>query len=426
MLKEGESLKLLCVTSQYYPDGSGAELSTHLLCRKLAERGVDVQVLARSKSHPVGRVVVDGVNVLNLPTAGWNAFDIYSKSATLLSDESRILRKLLENADIAYIAHSWYAAIPEAVRLKVPVIVHLHGYLPICHWTTLFNYQCLDVCSTYCMTFQSFLGCVVARRRHGVMHWPTSDQLGKFVLQPIELASGYTMLNRRKYLLDKADKIFAVSKYVKDVTARIIPDLEPKLEVLYNQIPQIEWKRHERNERFKIGYFGGPSVEKGFLNVLSAFSKASEHNNLELQLTRVTNNQVPRRVVEILEGRSNVWTSSSLSREQYEKLLSQINVVVVPSIFPEPFGYVVAEPILAGAVVIASRIGGIAEIGENEGLFLVEPNNVDDLAATISMVSEISEEELVERSLRGRGQILRKFDNEREADKFIAACDELT
>ena len=106
-------------------------------------------------------------------------------------------------------------------------------------------------------------------------------------------------------------------------------------------------------------------------------------------------------------------------------MLGNIDVAVVPSIFPEPFGYVAVEPLLAGAVVVASRIGGLIDIGENDGLTFFEPNNPMDLASEILRFSEMSKGTLAEFSLRARDHILRRFDNSREVGKFTAACDRL-
>ncbi|WP_395748799.1 glycosyltransferase family 4 protein [Prosthecobacter sp.] len=60
------------------------------------------------------------------------------------------------------------------------------------------------------------------------------------------------------------------------------------------------------------------------------------------------------------------------------------DAVVHASVFPEPFGRVIVEGMLAGKPVIASRAGGAAEIIQHEqtGL-LVDPGNADELAAAL-------------------------------------------
>ncbi|WP_395738647.1 glycosyltransferase [Prosthecobacter sp.] len=60
------------------------------------------------------------------------------------------------------------------------------------------------------------------------------------------------------------------------------------------------------------------------------------------------------------------------------------DVVVHASVFPEPFGRVIVEGMLAGKPVIASRAGGAAEIIQHEhtGL-LVDPGSAADLASAL-------------------------------------------
>jgi len=61
-------------------------------------------------------------------------------------------------------------------------------------------------------------------------------------------------------------------------------------------------------------------------------------------------------------------------------VMSNQHILVVPSIWEEPFGRVIVEGMAAGLVVVASRIGGIPEIIEDgqTGL-LFEPGEVSEL-----------------------------------------------
>ena len=63
-------------------------------------------------------------------------------------------------------------------------------------------------------------------------------------------------------------------------------------------------------------------------------------------------------------------------------------IVVVPSRWPEPFGLVTVEAMLAGCAVVASRHGGSVEIIEDgvTGL-LVPPGDVAALAAAVERLA---------------------------------------
>jgi glycosyltransferase involved in cell wall biosynthesis len=62
--------------------------------------------------------------------------------------------------------------------------------------------------------------------------------------------------------------------------------------------------------------------------------------------------------------------------------------LVAPSVWPEPFGIVVAEALAAGRPVVASAIGGIPEIVRDgrEGL-LVTPSDSAALAAALRRIA---------------------------------------
>jgi D-inositol-3-phosphate glycosyltransferase len=64
------------------------------------------------------------------------------------------------------------------------------------------------------------------------------------------------------------------------------------------------------------------------------------------------------------------------------------DVVVVPSHY-EPFGRVAVEAMAAGAMVVATRVGGLAEVMAAVGLdrYLVEPNSPSLLASGITLAA---------------------------------------
>jgi glycosyltransferase involved in cell wall biosynthesis len=75
--------------------------------------------------------------------------------------------------------------------------------------------------------------------------------------------------------------------------------------------------------------------------------------------------------------------------DEMPELLRKFDVLLVPSVWPEPFARVVPEGMISGLVVVATPTGGTPEIvseGENGLLFM--PNDPDDLAQKITQLMD--------------------------------------
>lgn len=74
-------------------------------------------------------------------------------------------------------------------------------------------------------------------------------------------------------------------------------------------------------------------------------------------------------------------------RSDARTFMAASDVVAVPSTWEEAFGFVVAEGMMVGAAVLASRTGGIPElIADGQDGLLVAPGSVDDLAEKLAIL----------------------------------------
>ena len=96
-----------------------------------------------------------------------------------------------------------------------------------------------------------------------------------------------------------------------------------------------------------------------------------------------------RAVIEPLFAMPGVTRHGPIAREAVPAALASIDVLVVPSVWPENSPLVIREAFLAGAPVVASRIGGIPEavVDEVNGL-LVEPGDVAAMRLALSRLVE--------------------------------------
>jgi glycosyltransferase involved in cell wall biosynthesis len=75
--------------------------------------------------------------------------------------------------------------------------------------------------------------------------------------------------------------------------------------------------------------------------------------------------------------------------EEMPRLLRKFDVLLLPSIWPEPFSRAVLEGMISGLVVIAARTGGTPEaIVDGENGLLFRPNDPSDLANKIALLAD--------------------------------------
>jgi glycogen(starch) synthase len=163
--------------------------------------------------------------------------------------------------------------------------------------------------------------------------------------------------------------------------------------------------------------------EKGFDVALRAFAQVAR-NRPAARLV-IAGQGAERPALERLAGSlglaENVDFAGAVDRSLVPALMNGAGVVLVPSRWQEPFGLVALEAAQMGRPVVASRVGGLAEVVEDgrTGL-LVAPEDPVALAAAV--------ERLLDRpgfarelGLRARERALREFSMERCADRYEEA-----
>ena len=109
-------------------------------------------------------------------------------------------------------------------------------------------------------------------------------------------------------------------------------------------------------------------------------------------------------------GEGSLWLESTTAEKV--KLMQRAKAVIVPSMFGEPFGLVVAEAMSCGAPVIALDDGGISEvIGDGYSFIADNPTEM------VNIVNKLKDLE-VERNVR-TNYIKRKFSLESLAEKHV-------
>lgn len=141
-----------------------------------------------------------------------------------------------------------------------------------------------------------------------------------------------------------------------------------------------------------IALIGRISRWKGQLVLLEAFKKLiqKEHNIKLVFVGSTPPNQeefIEKLQIQIKESNLENNVIIVPFQENIAAVWHSIDIAVVPSTEPEPFGLVALEAMLAQKPVVASNHGGLSEIVvNNETGFLVEPTNVQSLANALQLL----------------------------------------
>lgn len=247
--------------------------------------------------------------------------------------------------------------------------------------------------------------------------------------------------------LRHVDGVITVSGFLAEKARRRFPDRAGDFQTLYNGVDTARFSPAPqpavpRSSARRILYVGRLSPEKGVHILLQAFALvAREFPDAQLDLAgpeSVLSREFvdPDRQDPILEKLSNYfddrgsyvpWLRSivgpdaadrvrflgSLSHDQLPGYYRASEMLVVPSIFDEPFGLPIAEGLASGIPVIATRAGAFAEIIEDgkSGL-LVDRDNVPQLADAIrGIFSDSSRADAIRVAARQRAESMFSWDD---------------
>lgn len=217
------------------------------------------------------------------------------------------------------------------------------------------------------------------------------------------------------------------------------PDLIKKATVVLNGIatPQHFLSTKERNEFRKknfnsnsnetvIALIGRISRWKGQLILLKVFYKLSL---ITTNIKLVFVGSPPPSQDFFLEELKNKIEEYKLTdkvvivpfQNEINKVWQSIDIAVIPSIEPEPFGLVAVEAMMANKPVIGSNHGGLTEIiVHGETGFLVEPSNDKSLFEAIQKLIE-NPNQRIEFGEMGYQRAVKEF----SVEKYVTSFDSL-
>lgn len=196
-----------------------------------------------------------------------------------------------------------------------------------------------------------------------------------------------------KTRMNKLDRVIVPSRLMQEmlVTNGLSPD-----KAVFSRFGIRQTKPEERHPdaegRLRIGFIGGLSEHKGSHLLISAFRRLPDTATARLVLKiygRTDRNpKYHERLLQLAGDDQRIRFCGIFPNEQIGKIFAELDVLVVPSIWYENTPLVIYSAQAAGCPIIASNLGGMAEVVEHgkNGL-LFRAGDITGLAGALNRLA---------------------------------------
>jgi glycosyltransferase involved in cell wall biosynthesis len=356
-------MKALFISSLYAPDiGGGAEIILQRTVEGLQLRGYEVAVLASGPQAGLMEETVNEVKVYRaglrnfywhfttqrpgkLARLGWHLRDRYN--AGMRDYVKQVID--LEKPDLV-VCHNltgWsVSAWDEITAAGLPIVQVLHDLYLLCPGSTMFSKG--HSCQTQCGRCEHF------RKGHDVRSAQVSTVVGvsRFMLDTLQ-AQGY----------------------FKGARAYVVHNASPGMSAPFKSKPA---EPTAKKAPLRFGYMGTLSEPKGLRWLIEQFQQLPIEATLQIAGRGQLDDETRFKAL------AHSPRISFVGYQSPEDFYKEIDVAIVPSIWNEPFGMVAVEACAWSRPVIASRMGGLPEIIQDQfnGL-LCSPDDPDSLGVAM-------------------------------------------
>ena len=194
---------------------------------------------------------------------------------------------------------------------------------------------------------------------------------------------GSKNVSDRKFIIENSAAVYFVSQYIKDCFLDGLDANYPNLHVLPNGIQRKITTQPIKEKR--ILFIGRLVPEKGCHIFVEAIKEIANKNK-DWKFTIIGTPKAGQDKVSLSYAKnllrnfnligSNIEYLGFIPNNNVKKILEKTAILVVPSIWQEPFALTALEGICHGVAVIASKVGGMSEMLDGTG-FLID--SIDSL-----------------------------------------------
>lgn len=423
-----EKMNILLI-SDYFPPYTvgGAEISAYYLGVGLSKLGHEVSILTRYPERiEVEFEVFNAVHSVVYKKRKSLLHDYLHTGILSSSDLAKRLLKLLhsEHFDVIH-AQNWisgYAVMRAKTKRKTkifpPSVLSIRDYRYTC--------PCLY---GWCLSDNIKINCNLLKTTNCVYkHSKAPHVIKVFGLIP------YVML---RYVSCKmlAQSLNAFNSYITNsnfLRAVILNNLRLRAEDVYsvhnpvgmekfNLDTDADSEEKENSGIIKILYAGRFDIGKGIEYLIEAIPHVvKKHDNCSFVFAGDgAIRQQAENLARKLDISEYIIFEGFVPYAKINRYYQQCDIVVIPSVWPEPFGRSLIEAMACGKPVIATKAGGIPEIVEHgETGLLVEPANSGEIANALTLLLD-NDEMRMEMGRRGRKVVEEKYSAEAIARKVL-------
>ncbi len=386
-------MKILQVIHQFLPKHqAGSEIYTYSLSKALAARGHDVRVFAFEHGGALGPARMERSDYNSLPVyrvwhvpVEWGKLLWLGQALNSFKDEwigSRFREVLREfRPDVVHLQHLHNVSgtvVRHAKQCRVPVLMTLHDFWLMCPRINLYDYK-KKICSNAYGGWRCGR-CMELTSQVGLQPWLSSLTAPLFayrrfylrtVMREIDLFISPSHFLRRQMIefgipegkIIASDNGYDVSRFVG-----------------YEKVPSVQ---------FRVGYIGSIMEHKGIHLLIEAFRKLSGDAVLKIFGDPAVQPTYGEKLKKMSEGDSRIHFCGRFENAAIGKILSEIDVLVVPSLWYENSPLTIHEAFLAGVPIVAAGIGGMAEFVRDgiNGLHF-KYGDIDDLHRKLALLYE--------------------------------------
>lgn len=367
-------MRILFVNEYFYPfDIGGAEWSTYWQAVKL--NSIDDKIYVLTPNYGAKKdEIIDGVNVIRFPFIKTKKLPIkpifmrsvlwYVWSAIWIIWYSKKLK-----IDIIHVhnKHSVPGSIIAKYIIGLPVITSIRDYSSLCNYGF-----CIWKKEKTHNLKEFFFEEIPFFFKNYLNKKKIFNKILHVLSATISLWQNYLL----RFFIKKSDCLVYVSNYIREIY-RLNGFSKIQDEVVYNLLPNkvdqdldtvkqiIDLKKGGLDKI--ILFVGKVSIGKGSISfiktantVLSKIPKATyvfigQNNIKSTEIECLVDNKIMKRLLFL----------GKINQQQLAAWYNESDLVVIPSIWPEPFGRVAIEAMQFGKPIIANKSGGLIEVLAN-------------------------------------------------------------